>query len=130
MTTKTKIVLWLVFCIIAAIVAEMRSFVSQKNAAIASAMNLRSIPDESLYQSKETFVLIGDSFKKMGVGRMMVVKRVSDERYINAVLLAERMITSGTRVRLMRVTDRSWLFHDYDFLAITEVEEQSQSSTR
>ena len=61
---------------------------------------------------------------------MMVVKRVSDERYINAVLLAERMITSGTRVRLMRVTDRSWLFHDYDFLAITEVEEQSQSSTR
>ena len=99
-------------------------------AAIASAMNLRSIPDESLYQSKETFVLIGDSFKKMGVGRMMVVKRVSDERYINAVLLAERTITSGTRVRLMRVTDRSWLVHDYDFLAITEVEEQSQSSTR
>ncbi len=97
--------------------------------AIASAnANLQSVPDGSRYQPKETFVLIGDSFKKMGVGHMMVVKRFSDEQYINAVLLAERTITSGTRVRLTRVTDRNWLFHDYDFLAITEVEEQSQSS--
>ncbi len=112
MTAKKKVVLWLVLCILGT------------GVAIASVDNLRSVPaDGALYQPKETFVLIGDSFKKIGVGHMMVVKRSSDEQYINAVLLAERTINPGTRVRLMRVTDRNWLFSDYYFLAITEVEE-------